>query len=302
MISSRISPTFRSTTRQVLNPRNVDDIVRSVLWIAAAAASVIVCAVVVVVLREAAPAIGAVGLWRFVTDPSWHPAHGSFNLAPMIVGTFLVAGGAVVLGTVLSLASAIFCCFYAPGWAARVYAGVMELIAGIPSVVLGLWGLTVLVPLIAHLKPPGASVLAAVLILALMVLPTITLLAIVALRSVPQTLLLGAQALGMSRWSVITKIAVPAARRGLISGIVLGASRALGETMAVLMVSGNIVQVPHGLFEPVRTLAANIVLEIPYAEGVHRSSLFVSGFFLILIIFGMLCIAEWFAPEAPVEI
>jgi phosphate transport system permease protein len=265
-------------------------------------ASVIVCAVVVVVLREAMPAIRAVGLYRFVTDPSWHPAHDAFNLAPMIVGTFLVAGGAVMLGTVLSLASAVFCCFYAPGWIAAIYTGVMELIAGIPSVVLGLWGLTVLVPLIAAVQAPGASTLAAILVLTLMVLPTITLLAIVALRSVPPILLLGAQALGMSRWSMITRIAIPAARRGLISGVVLGASRALGETMAVLMVAGNIVQVPHSLFEPVRTLAANIVLEIPYAEGIHRSSLFVSGAFLIVIIFGMLFVAEWFAPESPVEI
>jgi phosphate transport system permease protein len=289
------------TTNRVSNPRNIDHIVQHLLWISALTASVIVCAVIAVVLSEAAPAIRAIGLRRFLTDASWHPAHDAFNLAPMIVGSFLVAGGAVLVGTVLSVLSAIFCCFYAPGWVATIYARTMELIAGIPSVVLGLWGLTVLVPLIAALRAPGASALAAILLLTLMVLPTITLLAIVSLRAVPPALLLGAQALGMSRWSMIAKIAVPAARRGLISGVVLGAARALGETMAVLMVAGNIVQVPGSLFDPVRTLAANIVLEIPYAEGIHRSSLFVSGLFLILIILGMLCIAEWYSPETNIE-
>jgi len=205
------------------------------------------------------------------------------------------------MGTVLSLLSAIFCCFYAPSWAASIYTRIIELIAGIPSVVLGLWGLTGLVPLIAGLRSPGPSAAAAILILTLMVLPTITLLAVVSLRSVPSALLLGAQALGMSRWSMIVKVAVPAARRGLLSGIVLGSARALGETMAVLMVAGNIVQIPGSIFDPVRTLAANIVLEIPYAEGVHRSALFVSGLFLILIILAMLCVAEWCAPETDVE-
>jgi phosphate transport system permease protein len=289
------------TTNRVSNPRNVDDNVRRLLWGAALTASVIVCAVVVVVLSEAGPAIREVGLRRFITDASWHPAHDRFNLAPMIVGSFLVAGGAVLVGSVLSLLSAIFCCFYAPSWVAAIFTRTMELIAGIPSVVLGLWGLTVLVPLVASLRPPGASSLAAILLLTLMVLPTITLLAIVSLRAVPPALLLGAQALGMSKWSMISRIAVPTARRGLVSGVVLGAARALGETMAVLMVAGNIVQVPDSLFDPVRTLAANIVLEIPYAEGIHRSSLFVSGLFLILIILGMLCIAEWYSPEANVE-
>ncbi len=301
MISSTIFPTFPLTTRRTLNPHSVDSLVRRLLWGAAGTASVIVCAVIVVVLSEAAPAIRAVGLLRFVTDASWYPAHDSFNLAPMIVGSFLVAGGAVLVGSVLSVFSAIFCCFYAPAWAATVYTRTIELIAGIPSVVLGLWGLTVMVPLMAAVRSPGASTITAILILTLMVLPTVTLLAIVSLRTVPPALLLGAQALGMSRWSMIAKIAVPAARRGLVSGAVLGAARALGETMAVLMVAGNIVQVPGSLFDPVRTLAANIVLEIPYAEGIHRSSLFVSGLFLILIIFAMLCIAEWYTPEASHE-
>jgi len=290
MSLSITSPGFRQ--------RNVDAIVRRLLWAVGLSATFIVCAVVFVILNEALPALRAVGIWRFVSDVSWHPAHDAFNLSPMIVGTIIVAGGATAAGSLFSLLAAIFCCFYAPPWAAGLYTRMMELVAGIPSVVLGLWGLTVLVPLIDRLRSPGASALGAILILTLMVLPTITLLAIVSLRAVPQSLLLAAQALGLSKWSMITRVAVPAARRGLISGVILGAARALGETMAVLMVAGNIVQIPGSLFDPVRTLAANIVLEIPYAEGIHRSSLFVSGLFLISIIFAMLCIAEIYAPEA----
>jgi phosphate transport system permease protein len=262
---------------------------------------VIVGVVVLVVLASAAPALYEIGPWRFVTDPSWHPAHGGFNLLPMIAGTFLVAGGALLLGTVFGILSAIFCCFYAPPAIAVVYGRTVELLAGVPSVLLGFWGLTVLVPLIAAWRPPGASLTAAVAILALMVLPTISLVAGASLRAVPPSLLVGAQALAFSKWSTIVKVAIPAARRGLVSSVVLGAGRALGETMAVLMVAGNIVQVPDSIFAPVRTLAANIALEIPYAEGLHRSSLFVSGLFLTAIVIVMLCLAEWLGSETSHE-
>lgn len=276
----------------------VDVRLRRTLWVIALFASSIVALVVAVVTAEALPALRGIATWRFVGDPSWHPAHQAFNLGPMVVGTFIVAGGAVLLGTVLGFLSAIFCCFYAPPSVAGVYKAILELLAGIPSVILGLWGLTALVPLIAAVKAPGFSLLAAVLVLGLMVVPTIALIALTSLKSVPKALLLGSQALGLSRWMTVVRIAFPAARAGLISSVVLGVGRALGETMAVMMVAGNIVQVPTSVFQPVRTLAANIALEIPYAEGLHRSSLFVSGLFLALVILVVLCIAEWLGPEA----
>jgi phosphate transport system permease protein len=143
--------------------------------------------------------------------------------------------------------------------------------------------------------------LAAVLVLALMVVPTISLVGLTSLRAVPKSLLVGADALAFSKWSTIVKVAIPAAKRGLVSSVILGAGRALGETMAVLMVSGNIVQVPASVFAPVRTLAANIALEIPYAEGLHRSALFVSGLFLTVIVIAMLCFAEWLGTETTDE-
>lgn len=275
----------------------VDSRLRAILWGFTVIASTIIALIIIVVGGEALPAFRAIDPWRFLGDASWHPAHGAFNLAPMIIGTFAVAGGAVVLGTVLGFLSAIFCCFYAPKSVSMIYRSGLEILAGIPSVVIGLWGLTALVPLLASFKAPGFSMLAAIVVLGLMVVPTIALVAISSLRSVPVALLLGSQALGLSKWTTIGRIAFPAARAGLISSVVLGIGRALGETMAVMMVSGNIVQVPGSVFEPVRTLAANIALEIPYAEQLHRSSLFVSGLILALIILVVLCVAEWFGPE-----
>lgn len=276
---------------------DADQVLSGLLWAVALIASSIVGIVVITLVVEALPALREIGWWRFVSDPSWHPAHDRFNLTPMIAGTFLVAGGGVGLGSVLGFFSAVFCAFYSPPWLSGLYARIIELLAGIPSVVLGLWGLTVLVPLVASVQPPGASAMTATMILGLMIMPTISLVATVSLRGVPKQLLVGAEALGFSRWSVIAKVAVPAARRGLISSVVLGTGRALGETMAVLMVSGNIVQVPDSVFAPVRTLAANIALEIPYAEDLHRSALFVSGLFLVGIILSILCLAEWLGPE-----
>ena len=161
------------------------------------------------------------------------------------------------------------------------------MLAGIPSVVYGLWGLTVLAPLIARWQPPGVSVLAGALVLALMVLPTVALTASSALAAVPASLLQGAAALGLSRRAVVLGVALPAARGGIVGGVLLAAARALGETMALLMVAGNVVQMPSGLFEPVRVLTANIALEMAYASGDHRAALFASGVLLTALVLAL---------------
>ncbi|HEX5386741.1 MAG TPA: ABC transporter permease subunit, partial [Gemmatimonadales bacterium] len=184
----------------------------------------------------------------------------------------------------VGILSAIFQEFYAPRRTAAAYRHLLSLLAGIPSVVFGFWGLVVLAPIIGRIHPPGPSLLAAVLVLALMVLPTVALLAETSLGAVPREQLLGASALGLSRWSVATHVALPAARRGIVAALVLGAGRAVGETMAVLMVSGNVVQWPSSVFDPVRTLTANIALEMSYALGTHRSALFVSGLALTVMV------------------
>jgi phosphate transport system permease protein len=255
----------------------------------ALAASTLIALIVLVVLKEAAPALAEVGLWRFVSDPDWHPSSDEYNLTPMVAGTFLVALGALLLAIPLGLIVAIFVSFYAPPAVGTAYLRLIELFAGIPSGLYGLWGLIVLVPLIAEIKSPGSSLLAAVLVLALMVLPTIALISTMSLRAVPLDRIQAARALGFTKSSTIFKIVIPSARKGLAVAGVLGAGRAVGETMAVMMVAGNIVQVPESVFEPVRTLSANIALEIAYAMDIHRSALFVSA--LVMIVFVLLATA-----------
>ena len=264
-----------------------DTILLWTLRTGAALAAGIVLVITAFVVIEALPALRTVGLARFVTDPSWHPAGGPaagrFNLAPIAAGSILATAGAIVLAAPLGLASALFCQFYAPPMVATLYRRLIELLAGIPSVVYGFWGLVVLTPVIRAWQPPGQSLLAAMVILALMVLPTMALLAEAGLRGVPRAYLHGAAALGLSRWATIRGVALPAARGAIATAVVLATGRAFGETMAVLMVSGNVVQVPATVFDPVRVLTANIALELGYALDHHRSALFVSGLLLMTV-------------------
>ena len=275
---------------------------RLLLWTLRACAAVsaaIVAAIAAFVVGESLPALRAVGVARFFTDASWHPAGGAaacrFNLVPIVVGSVLATGGAVALATPVGLASALFCRFYAPVAIGLLYRRLIELLAGIPSVVYGFWGLVVLTPMIRAWQPPGQSLLAASLILAIMILPTIALLAEAGLRAVPRPYLDGAAALGLSRWATIRGIALPAARGAIATAVVLATGRAFGETMAVLMVSGNVVQVPASVFDPVRVLTANIALELGYALGDHRSALFVSGLLLMAVTVVLVAVSHRFA-------
>lgn len=275
MISSQPSSSSRWHADQWLAPP---------LAVLAAGAAVIVLLVLGFLLREAWPVLSEGGWRRFVNDTGWYPLEGRYGLLPMVWATLAAAFGAILLAAPLGLASAIFERFYAPAAIARLYRAMLAMLAGIPSVVYGLWGLTVLVPLIARWHPPGASLLTAILILAMMILPTVALTSAAALAAVPEGWLRGAAALGLTRKGIITGVAVPAARGGILGGILLATARALGETIAVLMVAGNVVQNPTGLFEPVRVLTANIALEMAYATGTHRAGLFASGLTLTLLV------------------
>lgn len=254
------------------------------LALLAASAAAILLLVLAFLLREAWPVLSGGGWRHFFTDNGWYPLEGRFGLLPMVWATLAAASGAILLAAPLGLASAIFVCFHASPKLAKHYRTILALLAGIPSVVYGLWGLTVLVPLIARWQPPGASLLSAILILALMILPTVALTSASALGAVPEAWLRGAAALGLTRKGIILGVAVPAARSGILGGVLLATARALGETMAVLMVAGNVVQNPTGLFEPVRVLTANIALEMAYATGTHRAGLFASGLMLTLLV------------------
>ena len=259
----------------------------------ALAAAAIVLLILAFLVIKAWPALRDVGVMRFFSDPSWHPTEGEYNFMPMLTGTIYCSLGALLLAIPSGIASALFSRYYAPTSVAVLFRRLIELLAGIPSVVYGLWGLTTLVPLIGRLHPPGTSLLAGMLILALMILPTIALTADAALAAVPEAYLRGAVALGLSRWGMVSGVALPAARSGISSGILLAAARAMGETMAVLMVCGNVVQYSHTLFDPVRTLTANIALEMAYAMGDHSSALFVSGLALMLLVLAMVAVAGW---------
>lgn len=270
-----------------------DSLLRGILSMGAVISALVMLLIVIFLILESWSLLGRISPARFFTDTSWHPLEGAYHLMPMLAGTLYASTGALLLAIPLGIASALFIVYYASPRLAKWYKRLVELLAGIPSVVFGFWGLTTLVPLINQIHPPGASLLAAILILALMILPTITLTAYSALMAVPDEFLRNATALGLSRWGMIRGVAFPAARTGIVAGIILATGRAIGETMAVLMVAGNVVQYPDGLFDPVRTLASNIALEMAYAMGDHRAVLFVSGLLLMLMVMILSGMAGW---------
>ncbi|MEK6237782.1 MAG: phosphate ABC transporter permease subunit PstC [Planctomycetales bacterium] len=253
--------------------------------------------IVVFLIRESSPALWNVGPFRFLTDDAWRPTADRWSLLPMLAATVLVTAGAIALAAPLGFLSAIFCRFLAPAWIASIYRRMVELLCGIPSVVYGFWGLTVLAPWIRAIspQPQGQSVLAGSIVLALMILPTVALLAEASLTNVPREYFQAAAALGFSRWGTIRWVAFPAARAGLGTAALLATARALGETMAVLMVCGNVAKTPGSIFDSARTLTANIALELDYAVGDHRSALFLGGLLLAALVAALVGLAEWIA-------
>jgi len=256
----------------------------ALVWAGAGSGAAIVALILVFVAIESVPALREVGGARFLTDRGWYPAEGLYGLAPMILGSLAVTALALGLAGPAGVTCAVFCKFVAPPGVARVFRVAIRLLSGIPSVVIGLWGLVTVAPWIAAWRPPGQSLAAGGLILALMVLPTVSLTADAALGAVPMETLRGAAALGLGRWAIVWRVALPAARAGVLSGLVLALGRALGETMAVLMVCGNDARIPRSLFDPVRPLTSHMALEMAYAMGTHRSALFLSGLVLLLTV------------------
>lgn len=278
----------------ISSPSRADATLARVTGSIALAVVILLGLVLMLLVRESWPVLVGGGWARFFVGDGWFPSSGQFNLLDMLWATLAASLGALFIAVPLGVLSAVFSRFYSPGWLIMPLRRIMVLLAGIPSVVYGLWGLTVLVPLIARWEPPGASLLSAILILALMILPTVALTSEAALAAVATSHLQGAAALGLSRTGIVLGVALPAARVGILTGALLAAMRALGETMAVLMVAGNVVQTPSSLFDPVRVLTANIALEMPYAAGDHRAALFASGLLLMLIV----TVLAWLAGRA----
>lgn len=261
--------------------------------LAAGLSALLFVLVLVFLVREAAPAWQDPGVGALLQDDGWFPSSGQYGLMPMLSATLATTAGALLLAVPIGIGAAVFTNFFAFRWMAPIFRRLVELLAGIPSVVFGLWGLLVLVPSIAqNFGGPGQSLLAAILVLALMILPTIALTADASLRSVKPELLFGAHALGFSRGAVVRRVALPAAKEGIRSGVFLALARGVGETMAIAMVAGNKVQAPYDLLLPVRTLSANIALELGYAGSTHRATLFAGGLLLMLFIVLALTLAH----------
>jgi phosphate ABC transporter permease protein PstC len=239
------------------------------------------------IFQAGVPLIAQVGLWTFLTGTSWSPTSQppQFGLLPMIVGSLWLTFGSLVVGVPLGLAVAIFMVELAPPRLATMMRPAIQLLAGIPSVIYGFIGLTILAPLVrSTLGGPGLSVLTGAIILGIMILPSVIAISEDAMRAVPRPLRDGALALGETQWQVITGIILPTARSGIVAGVILGMGRALGETMAVIMMIGNALDIPFSPLEPATTLTSNIGLELAYASGAHRSALFATGVVLFVLI------------------
>ena len=284
----------------------VDRAVRYLLVATSLCAIFVVFLIILFTLREAWQSVEEIGLERMLTGTIWRPGavigteEGQFGLVPMIVGSILSTFGAIVLGVPLSVGAAILLAEVAPQVVREIVRPAVELLAGIPSVVYGLFGMVVLAPLIRNIPVPyntGFGLLNASFILAVMIVPTVTNIAEDAIRAVPRRYKEGSLALGATRWQTIRSVTLPAARSGLIAAIILGIGRALGETMALIMVIGNSIGIPEPLndnpltlfLSTARTLTGNIAVEITYApaNSPHRSALFFTGvllFALILIV------------------
>jgi len=262
----------------------------------------LVVLVVAFVALEARPALSAIGPARFLTDGAWDPAPraggGRFGLLPMLVGSLLVTAGAMVIAGPLGLLVAAFLRVCAGPRLARAQRAVLAVLAGVPSVVLGLWGLLAVAPLVRRIAPPGPSLLTGALVLALMIVPTVALLADAALGRIAREQWQGAASLGLSRWTTIRRVAWPHARAGWVVALLLGTTRALGETMIVLMACGNVARLPDGPFAPVRTLTAHVALELGYAAGDHRAALFASGALLLAVVLVLVLLAHRLAHGA----
>ncbi|MDI6889406.1 MAG: phosphate ABC transporter permease subunit PstC [Thermodesulfovibrionales bacterium] len=262
-----------------------EKIIEKILMLLAFSAIGALLLMAVFIFKEGMPIIFKVGLKNFLFSTHWAPTKGYFGIFSMIVSSLFVTTGALIIGVPLALACAITLAEFAPQRLMVILKPTIELLAGIPSVVYGFLGVVLLVPLIRdYLGGPGLSLLACSIILAIMILPTITSISIDAIQAVPYSYKEGSLALGATHWQTIRMVILKAARSGIITAIMLGMARAIGETMAVIMVAGNALKIPSSPLSPVRTLTSNIALEMGYAAGDHRAALFATGIVLFIFI------------------
>lgn len=231
------------------------------------------------------PAMKEIGLFDFLMGRQWKPNNNIYGILPMILGSIYVTAGAIVIGVPIGILVAVFMTRFCPKWLYKILKPAVDLLAGIPSVVYGFFGLMVIVPLIRDLfGGSGTSMLAASIVLGIMILPTIISVSESAIRAVPESYYEGSLALGASHERSVFRVVLQAAASGVMAGVILGVGRAIGETMAVIMVAGNQAALPRGLFSGVRTMTANIVLEMGYAADLHREALIATAVVLFVFI------------------
>lgn len=255
-------------------------------FLLAACISILAVALICIFLfANGLPAMKKIGVTDFIFGRKWKPGIGIYGIFPMILGSFYVTAGAISIGVPVGLLTAVFLVQFCPPKAYKIIKPTIDLMAGIPSVVYGFWGMVVLVPFVRDVfGGNGSSILTASILLGILILPTIISVCESSIRAVPKTYYEGALALGATKEQSTFFVVLPAAKSGITAGILLGIGRAIGETMAVIMVAGNQARMPNGILKGIRTLTANIVIEMGYAADVHREALIATGVVLFIFI------------------
>ena len=272
--------------------RNLKEKVMEIVFLAAACASIIAVALICIFLFQSGlPAMKEIGLADFLFGTEWRPGNNMFGIFPMIVGSIYVTAGAIIIGVPIGLFMAVYLAMYCPDKVYKVLKPAVDLLAGIPSIVYGFFGMVVIVPAVRYffneiidLNGKGDSILTASIVLGIMILPTIIGAAEPAIRAVPKLYYEGALALGADHERSTFSVVFPAAQSGVLASVILGIGRAIGETMAVVMIAGNQPRIPDSILKGVRTMTANIVMEMGYATDLHREALIATGVVLFVFI------------------
>lgn len=265
---------------------NIKELLMHILFFLTACVSIFAVVLICVFLfANGIPAIGKIGVFKFLLGTKWKPGNDIYGILPMILGSLYVTAGAIIIGVPIGLLTAVFLAKFCPKGLYKILKPATELMAGVPSVVYGFFGLVVLVPLVQNIfGVADNTMLTASVLLGIMILPTIIGVSESAIRAVPDSYYEGSLALGASHERSVFFATLPAARSGILAGVVLGIGRAIGETMAVVMVAGNKERMPQGLLDGVRTMTANIVMEMGYATDLHREALIATAVVLFVFI------------------
>ena len=272
--------------------KNVKELLMKIVFFLAVCVSIFSTILICVfIFANGVPAIKEIGVFKFLFGTVWKPSNDIYGIFPMIIGSIYVTAGAIILGVPVGVLCAVFMAKFCPEKLYKIMKPAIGLLAGIPSIVYGFFGLVVVVPIIQDIFGTGGKgVLTASIILGIMILPTIISVSEDAVRSVPESYYEGALALGDTHEQAVFRAMVPAAKSGILAGVILGVGRAIGETMAVIIIAGNQTLIPKSILSGVRTMTSNIVMEMGYATGLHRQALIGTGvvLFVFILIINML--------------